>query len=341
MSGLAIRTSSVIRRFGDVLAVDDLSLVVPRGIVYGFLGRNGSGKTTAIRLLLGLLQPDQGEVELFERPLSGNRRQLLRRVGALVESPSLYDHLSGRDNVEITRRLLGLKAHRSDRVLELVGLAEAAGRRVKGYSLGMRQRLGLALALLPEPDLLILDEPINGLDPEGIRHVRDLLLDLSRNRGVTVFLSSHLLAELSQLADHIGILEGGRLCAQGAFEELRKNSRNRVEVGLDRPEEAEPLLREAGFAVEPAGSGPGLVDITGAGLDRPEALGDLNTWLVERGFRVHHLRQQLATLESVFLELTEGRLRAQGQTSPGPAAGRASLESQSRSQRLADDGGGR
>ncbi|MEM7355619.1 MAG: ABC transporter ATP-binding protein [Acidobacteriota bacterium] len=326
MSGLAIRTTSVIRRFGDILAVDDLNLVVPQGIVYGFLGRNGSGKTTAIRLLLGLLQPDQGTIELFGRPLPDHRRELLRRVGALVESPSLYDHLSGRDNVEITRCLLGLKPSHTDRVLELVGLTDAAGRRVKGYSLGMRQRLGLALALLPEPDLLILDEPINGLDPEGIRHVRDLLIELSRHRGVTVFLSSHLLAELSQLADHVGILEGGRLCAQGPFEELRKSSRSRVEVGLDRPVEAEPLLREAGFGVESVGSDRGYVDITGAGLDRLEALGELNTWLVERGFRVHHLRQKLPTLESVFLELTEGRLGTQGQGVPAAeGAPRASL----------------
>ena len=311
MSDLAIRTSSLVRRFGDVLAVDDLSLVVPRGIVYGFLGRNGSGKTTAIRLLLGLLRPDRGEVELFGRRLSGDRRALLRRVGALVEAPSLYDHLSGRDNVEITRRLLGLEPRHSDRVLELVGLTTAARRRVSGYSMGMRQRLGLALALLAEPDLLILDEPINGLDPEGIRHVRELLLGLSRHHGVTVFLSSHLLAELSQLADHIGVLDRGRLRAQGPFKELRKRSRSRVDIGLDRPAEAVAVLREAGFAVDSAGPGESHLEVAGDGLDRPEGLGELNALLVGRGFRVHHLNRQLPTLESIFLELTEPRFGGQ------------------------------
>ena len=327
MCDLSIRTSSVARRFGDVLAVDDLSLRVPQGIVYGFLGRNGSGKTTAIRMLLGLLRPDRGEVELFGRPLPGHGRALLRRVGALVESPSLYDHLSGRDNVEVTRRLLGLEARHSDRVLRLVGLAEAAERRVNGYSLGMRQRLGLALALLAEPDLLILDEPINGLDPEGIRQVRELLLALSRNHGVTVFLSSHLLAELSQLADHIGILEGGRLRAQGPLEELRKSSRCRVDVGVDRPDDAVPVLREAGFVVDSAGPSGSPLDVAGAGLDRRETLGELNALLVGRGFRVHHLHQKLPTLENLFLELTEPASPAalpSARSSQGSSAARGS-----------------
>jgi ABC-type multidrug transport system ATPase subunit len=217
MQTSAITTSGLTRRFGMLTAVDDLDLRVPRSSIYGFLGPNGAGKTTTIRLLLGLIRPHAGEVQLFGEPLRQRRMVLLRRVGALVESPSLYPNLTGRENLEVTRRLIGGEKAQIGQALHIVHLEDAADRRVGGYSSGMKQRLSLALALLNTPELLILDEPTNGLDPAGIQEMRDLIVRLPQEYGVTVFLSSHLLAEVEQVATHIGIIRQGRLRFQGTL----------------------------------------------------------------------------------------------------------------------------
>jgi ABC-type multidrug transport system ATPase subunit len=186
-------------------AVRGLSLRVPPQSVYGFLGPNGAGKSTTIRMVLGLQRPNRGTISLFGRPLARERIALLRRIGSLVESPSLYLHLTGRENLEVHRRLLGSPARAIDEALEAVELSPVASRLVRNYSSGMKQRLGLAQALLGNPELLLLDEPTNGLDPAGIHEVRMLIRDLPRRRGVTVFLSSHLLAEVEQIATHLAI----------------------------------------------------------------------------------------------------------------------------------------
>jgi len=216
-----IETRGLSRRFGAQVAVDDLNLLVPAAGVYGFLGPNGAGKTTAIRMLLGLIRPDAGEVCLFGQPLRSNHRALMSRVGALVEAPSLYPHLTGRENLEVTRRLLGSPPKLIDVALDTIRLMRDADRRVREYSLGMRQRLGLALALLNKPQLLILDEPTNGLDPAGIHEMRDLIRRLPDEFGVTVFLSSHLLSEVEQIASHIGIIHESKLLFQGTLAELQ------------------------------------------------------------------------------------------------------------------------
>src|SRR5262245_58240224 len=221
----AIETRRLTRRFGTQLAVDDLNLSAPEAGVYGFLGPNGAGKTTTIRMLLGLIRPDAGEVWLFGAPLAANRQSLMRRVGALVEVPSLYPHLTGRENLEVTRRLLGGPRELIDRALDIVKLTADSHRRVREYSLGMRQRLGLALALLNKPELLILDEPTNGSDPAGIHEMRDLIRRLPAEFGITVFLSSHLLSEVEQIAGHIGIIHQGRLLFQGTLPELQAQRR--------------------------------------------------------------------------------------------------------------------
>lgn len=306
----AIRTRSLSRCFAEVLAVDGLDLEVPRGGVFGFLGPNGAGKTTTIRMLLGLVRPDQGAVELFGRTLDrSSRKALLGRVGALVENPSLYDHLSGRGNLDLTRRLLGLEGRRVDEVLEAVDLGEAADRRVAGYSLGMRQRLGVALALLGEPELLILDEPTNGLDPAGIREMRRLIARLPREHGVTVFLSSHLLAEVEQVAERLAVLNRGRLIFQGPLAELRDRQRSRVVVGVDRPAEAAAFLRRGGLAGATLAEG-GLEVLPELGDGEPEAVWtalaqEINHRLVGEGFRVHRLALERPSLERLFLGLTE------------------------------------
>lgn len=306
----AIETRGLTRRFGEVLAVDGLDLTVPRGGVFGFLGPNGAGKTTTIRMLLGLVRPHRGGVELFGQTLDrSSRRALLRRVGALVEMPSLYDHLTGRGNLDLTRRLLGLPRHRLDTVLETVDLVEAADRRVAGYSLGMRQRLGVALALLGEPELLILDEPTNGLDPAGIREMRQLVARLPREHGVTVFLSSHLLAEVEQVADQLAVLQRGRLLFQGPLAELRARQRSRIVVGVDRPDEAAVALRRGGLAGALAVEGglEVLPDLAGGEPDAvwTTAAQEINHRLVSQGFRVHRLDCERPSLERLFFGMTD------------------------------------
>src|SRR2546426_12381102 len=223
--GTAIRVEEVWKAYGTTPAVCGLSLSVPPQSVYGFLGPNGAGKSTTIRMMLGLQRPDRGTVTLFGRPLAVERVAVLGRIGSLVESPSLYSHLTGRENLEVHRRLPGLSKRAIDEALETVDLSSVADRLVRNYSSGMKQRLGLAQALLGAPELLLLDEPTNGLDPAGIHEVRTLVRDLPKRRGMTVFLSSHLLAEVEQVATHFAIISQGQLKFEGTPEELRRRSR--------------------------------------------------------------------------------------------------------------------
>jgi lantibiotic transport system ATP-binding protein len=296
---LVISTSGLTRRFGTLTAVDGLELKVPRGSVYGFLGPNGAGKTTTIRLLLGLIRPHAGEVRLFGWPLPPNRMALLRRVGALVESPSLYPNLSGRENLEVTRRLVGGRKEQVEYALHIVRLEEAAGRRVGGYSSGMKQRLGLALALLHGPELLILDEPTNGLDPAGIHEMRELICRLPQEYGTTVFLSSHLLAEVEQVATHIGIIQEGRLRFQGRQDELHAQMQEQVVLGVDQPEKAGQLLHGAGWTVH--GNGGQRLAVAASGRSDAALI---NAQLVSEGVNVYHLNLEQPTLEDIFLNLT-------------------------------------
>jgi ABC-2 type transport system ATP-binding protein len=299
-----ITTTGLIRRFGDLTAVDRLDLDVPEGSIYGFLGPNGAGKTTTIRMLLGLLRPDAGEVRLFGRPLrragpaSRTRRSLLAQVGAMVEAPSLYPHLTGRENLEVTRRLVGNERDSIAHALEIVRLEEAADRLVRGYSTGMRQRLGLALTLLRGPRLLILDEPTNGLDPAGIQEMRALIRRLPAEWGATVFLSSHLLAEVEQVATHVGILRQGRLVYQGALSALTALDPHLV-LGVDRPDQARQALAANGWPV--LGNGGSRLTVSANG---PSDAAAINACLVGQGLNVYHLQLEQPTLEDVFIKLT-------------------------------------
>jgi ABC-2 type transport system ATP-binding protein len=300
MQTLAITTAALTRRFGSLTAVDHLDLQVPKYSVYGFLGPNGAGKTTTIRLLLGLIRADAGQVHLFGQPLRRNRIALLRRVGALVESPSLYPNLTGRENLEVTRRLSGGGRAQIERVLRTVRLEGAAGRRVRGYSNGMRQRLGLALALLNQPELLILDEPTNGLDPSGMQEIRELIGRLPVEYGVTVFLSSHLLAEVEQVATHIGIIQEGRLRFQGSLDALQAQMEEQVVLGVDQPAEAQALLQRAGWTTHQNGG----QRITVAANGRSDAA-LINAQLVGGGVSLFHLSLEQPTLEDIFMTLTQ------------------------------------
>jgi ABC-2 type transport system ATP-binding protein len=299
LDGVALLTRDLTRRFGDVVAVNGLDLAVPRGSIFGFLGPNGSGKTTTIRMALGLIRPDAGAVEIFGSDVRRDRKAALARVGALVEGPSLYGHLTGRENLEATRRLRGLDPARVDIVLERVGLTDSAGRRVAHYSLGMRQRLALGLALLPDPELLILDEPTNGLDPSGMREMRGALRSLAEDEGVTVFLSSHLLSEVDQTCTHVAILSRGRLIFQGVREELTERIETVLVVETTDPGAARRALEGLAAPIEAAGRGLRI-----GGIRDEAAAAAVNRALVEAGVPVHRLELRRPTLEEAFLQMT-------------------------------------
>jgi len=296
---LAIRTRNLTRRFSGRFGICDLDLNVPAGTIYGFLGPNGAGKTTTIRLLLDLLRPERGEIALFGQPLNRDMRQTLGLVGALVESPSLYQHLSGRENLEVTRRLIDAPRTRIDQVLDRVGLADAAGRRVRDYSLGMRQRLAIALAMLGAPRLLILDEPSNGLDPAGILDMRRLLRSLVCDDGITVFISSHLLAEIEQIASFVGVVQAGQLRFEGRLDDLRARAKPKLGLRCDSPARAVDLLRAAGEEIVTAD--PNTLSIA-LSRRRPE---EINRMLVSHGVGVSHLAVENVSLESLFFDLTD------------------------------------
>ena len=279
-------------------AVKDLSLHVPPRSVYGFLGPNGAGKSTTIRLMLGLQQPDKGSISLFGHPLKSNRIALLKQIGSLVESPSLYLHLTGRENLEVHRRLLNVPVRAIDEALDTVDLTAAANRIVRAYSSGMKQRLGIAQALLGSPQLLILDEPTNGLDPAGIHEMRTLVSGLPAQRGVTVFLSSHLLPEVEQVCQHYAIISEGQLRFEGDAKQLREHSKPLIEICVDNPQATTALLtrNQISFSLK-----DGVFLLT---PDQGRGPGEINTMLVLAGIGVSNLTTRHATLEDTFLDLT-------------------------------------
>lgn len=293
-----IETSSLSRRYGKTKAVDSLNLSVPQGSVYGFLGPNGAGKTTTIRMLLGLIHPNEGQIRLFGMAFEQNRMSALQRIGALVETPSFYPHLTGYENLEITQKMIGLPREKITRALNIVALEQNAHRRVREYSLGMRQRLGLAFALLSEPKLIILDEPTNGLDPSGIHEIRDLLRRLPSEYGVTVFLSSHLLSEVEQVATHIGIVQQGRLLFQGTIGELQAQRQEFIRLGVDESEKALMILTSAGWSVQPDGD---FLMVAAHGRTEAEKINDT---LNQHGVSIFHLAIEQPSLENIFLQLT-------------------------------------
>ncbi|HYI35659.1 MAG TPA: ABC transporter ATP-binding protein [Thermoleophilaceae bacterium] len=293
---LVIETGALTKRYGDsIVAVDELDLGVRRGEVYGFLGPNGAGKTTTLRMLLGLVRPTSGRVAVLgARP---GTPQGLGRIGAMVEVPAFYPYLSGRDNLLVLARYAGVGGDRIEAVLDQVGLLDRAADRSATYSLGMKQRLGVAAALLKDPELLILDEPTNGLDPAGMAEMRDLIRSIG-NGGRTVMLSSHLMGEVEQVTDRVGVIRDGSLVAEGTVEELR--GRAGLTVRAEPLAEAARLIR-ALPDVDEVTSVDGVLDVTVDSSRAPV----INRLLVEAGIAVSELYAQQASLEHVFLELTK------------------------------------
>ncbi len=295
---VVLRTEGLAKHFGEVRAVERVDLEVRRGEVFGFLGPNGAGKTTSIAMMLGLLHPSAGSVEVFGQSVTPNHTSALRRIGALVGAPGLYPYLSGRDNLGLLARVSsGVGAARIDEVLEVVQLTYASNRKVAGYSTGMKQRLGLAAALLHHPELLILDEPTNGLDPAGMRDIREILRGLA-DGGTSVFLSSHLLHEIEQVADRVAVLNKGRVVAQGSVSELL-GGESVVKVKVADPAEAARLLRQLPAVKDiEAMNGHGLV-VRGVPSETVVA------HLTSHGVVPGEVSNGHGDLESVFLALTE------------------------------------
>lgn len=303
VAAAALRTRGLTKRFrGGQVAVDGVDLEVPAGSVYGFLGPNGSGKTTTIRMLLGLIEPTAGEFELLGRRMPGAAAAVLPRVGALVEGPAFHPYLSGRDNLarlDAGDRTVDPRTARAriDGALERVGLAAAAGKRYRNYSLGMRQRLGLAGALLRPRDLLVLDEPTNGLDPQGTREVRALVRELAAD-GSTVFLSSHLLSEIEQVCSHVAVMSRGRLVTQGTLSQLRDVAVPRLRVLTPHPARAAEVLAGLGVAAPEVRDGCVLAVLGDVPPER------VTRELVLAGVDVQELVVQRPDLEDVFVSLT-------------------------------------
>jgi ABC-2 type transport system ATP-binding protein len=320
-AGVALATEGLAKKYGANVALDGLDLRVPTGVVYGFLGPNGAGKTTTMRILTGLIRPDSGRVELLGRPFGRGDRKRLFEVGALIESPSFYPFLSGRENLRsLAATGAPVPPGRIDELLSLVNLGDRAKDRVSGYSLGMKQRLGIAAALLNDPRLLLLDEPANGLDPAGIVGMRDSLRALAA-AGKTVFVSSHILSEVQQLADVVGIIAHGRLVREGSVETLlREEGSVRIRVAADEgPAAAEVLVRMAGASSVSYEAGP-EAGWLGVKID-PARSAELNRALAQSGIFASRIEGG-ANLESLFLGLTGTRPDVGGAAGPpgGPNA---------------------
>jgi ABC-2 type transport system ATP-binding protein len=298
----ALRTEGLTKRFGERVALDRADLHVPRGVAFGFLGPNGAGKTTLIRTLLGLTHADAGQMELRGMPVPEKREQALARVGAIVEEPRFHGHLTGAENLRLAAACREPEAHaRIEPALARVGLTARGGERVKAYSMGMRQRLGIARCLLADPELLILDEPTNGLDPAGILEFREFVRSLV-DEGRTVFLSSHLLDEVEKICDMAAIVDRGRVLMQGTVAEIAAGGQPTIEVGVDDAQAAEQLLLDHP-AVRESGEIAGGLRLVLTNGER-ETIADINRRLVEAGIAVDRIEPARMSLEERFLEVT-------------------------------------
>ena len=301
MSQPIIQTNALDFYFKSFKALDQVNLNVPEGSIYGFLGPNGAGKTTTIRILLDLFHPSTGQVRIFGKELLKHRVNILGRIGALIENPSIYKHLSGRQNLEVIRKMVGAPKSRIDEVLKIVRLVDNADKRAKNYSLGMCQRLGLAAALLTDPELLILDEPTNGLDPSGIIEMRELIIRLNKEHGKTIFLSSHILSEIEKLATDVAIIDQGKILYEGKIEGLQnQGSGHHLTIELEDVSSATALLTSMHFTISETNSRSLVIPI-----DSKQDIPKINKALVNKDIEVFQLKSSEQNLESIFLDITK------------------------------------
>lgn len=299
MNQYVVETSNLTKTFNGKAAVNQVNLSIPKGAIYGFLGPNGAGKTTAIKLLLGLMKETSGSIQIFGKELKKEKQTILRNIGSLVESPSYYGNLSARENLELLQIILQTPKERIDEVLSIVRLEKDANRPVKGFSLGMKQRLGIASALLGSPELLILDEPTNGLDPSGIIEMRELIKSLPKRYGVTVLVSSHLLSEIDQMATVVGIISKGSLIFQDSIDVLRKKSVNKIRIQTNNREAAWKVLLKEGLKGNAEG------DYVSFNQSTNKDVAAMVRALVQNGLDVYRVEEEKRSLESIFLEMTK------------------------------------
>ncbi len=300
-----LRTYGLTKQFGKHRAVDHVDLHVNRGAIYGFIGRNGAGKTTFLRMVCGLAAPTEGEIEIFGA--RGRELQEIRsRIGCLIEGPGLYGNMTAKENMEIKCRFCGIKRPGYiEELLDMVGLSDVGKKKTKKFSLGMKQRLGIAMALIGEPDLLVLDEPINGLDPQGIAEVRDIILRLNRERNMTILISSHILEELSKISTDYGIIHHGCLLQELTREELMEKCSDRIEITLNQAKAAVPVLDGLGI------KNYRVVDRDHIHIfERLDESGQINMELAKAGITVTEIAKTSEELESYFLNLTGGARHA-------------------------------
>ena len=300
MNQFPIETRDLTKTFDSRIAVDRLSLQVQAGDVFGFLGENGAGKSTTIRMLLGLVKPSSGQISLLGYDVPQHREQALRKVGAIVDAPAFYDNLTGLENLRIFSGLTGqVASHRYREVLRWVNLAGRENDKVRVYSHGMRQRLGLAQALLPQPELLILDEPTDGLDPQGIREIRQLLVELAQRHGLTIFLSSHLLHEVERICNRIAIIDEGRMLYQGTVRSLVEPDLQ-FKIRTDRTEQAFQFLSE-GLKLSVFKNGNDHLYLKVTETD----IAAINNSLINQGFQVFEISRHASSLEDIYFRLTQ------------------------------------
>lgn len=293
-----VSTSKLSKKYGDTYRVKDIDLFVKKGDIYGFLGPNGAGKSTTLKMLLGLVKPTSGTFKIFDQEFEGNRSSILKEVGSLIESPSYYGHLSGIENMRVMQRLREVPDKNVAEALRIVRLENQKDKKVSHYSLGMKQRLGIAMALLAFPKLLILDEPTNGLDPAGISEIRELIQTLPRRYGITVLISSHLLSEIEQIATSVGIINNGKMLFQGEMDELKMKSKSTIAIKTDNNRLAKDILVRRGIVNTQEGDFLMLRDI----IDRQVV--QINKELTNHDIGVLRIEEHKKSLENIFLSLT-------------------------------------
>ena len=302
---ILLQTTGLTKRFGHHKAADNVDIHVKRGAIYGFIGRNGAGKTTCLKMISGLMTPTSGEIELFGYK-GKDIEQVRSRVGCLIEAPGIYGNMTAYQNMKLKCQVFGIKKDSYiNEILENVGLADVGNKKTKHFSLGMKQRLGIGLALVGEPDLLVLDEPINGLDPQGIVEVRDIIQRLCDERNMTIIISSHILEELSKIATDYGIIHNGTLLQELSREELMKRCRERLEIDMDDPKEAVPVLDNMGI------HNYQVVDKNRIHIfERLNDSATINMELAKAGLMVRSISVNSEKLESYYLKLTGGEANA-------------------------------
>lgn len=299
MTKTIIRTTGLSYSYGKgARTLQDIHLEVQKGSIYGFLGPNGSGKTTTLSLLLGLLNNQQGAIEIFGKDVRHHRVDVLRRIGSLVEAPSLYGHLTARENLEVYRAIYGVKRERIGEVLKIVGLEDAGKKTTKKFSLGMKQRLAIALALLPSPELLVLDEPTNGLDPAGIIELRQLIRQLNQEHGITILVSSHILSEVEKMVSHLGIIYQGKMLFQGTLQELHRFQQKDARLFINTSDNNAAYRLLSAYKPENDGS---TLSVSFSGIEEAAVI---NRTLVHNNIDVYLLQPVETDLEQLFINLT-------------------------------------